>query len=176
MRTFCAGVVAALTAVPATVRAQRVLVSLRAHPAPIAMDTLGPAVNVNAAFTRVYHATVLAFEGLKIPLKLQDSVAGRVGNLGLTQSRQLAGSRLSRFLDCGSTLTGLRADSYRIEMPLIAILARVGPQTTRVRVALVGSARDMSGPSTDPVLCLSTGVLEKQIHDAIVRHLAASGS
>jgi hypothetical protein len=161
---------------PRVAEGQRVIVTLRAHPTPIVMDTIGHPVEVNAPFQRVYLAAVLAFEGLKIPLETRDSVAGRVGNLNLTQSRRLAGSNLSRFLDCGSTMTGLRADSYRIEMPLIVLLDRAGQAKTRVRVGLVASARDMSGTSTEPVLCLSTGVLEARIHESIGRHVAASGS
>jgi hypothetical protein len=157
-----------------TVGAQRAIVSLPGIHGVIHMDTLGQADVVDAPAYRVYHAAVLAFEGMKIPLQVRDSARGLVGNLELVQTRRVAGTNLSTFLSCGSTITGLRADSYRLTMPLLVMLDPLAQNRTQVRVALIASARDMQGSSTEPVPCNSTGVLERRIRTSIDQHLAAS--
>jgi hypothetical protein len=154
--------------------AARAMVSIPGISAVVLMDTLGEAREVDGPFGRVYHATVLAFQGLKIPLDVTDSTSGLVGNLRLVQSRRIAGTNLSQFLSCGSSITGPRADSYRLTMPLVVLLDRLPGDRTRVRVALLASARDMAGNSTEPVPCTTTGALEERIRKSIDQHLAAS--
>ncbi|MGQ0765993.1 MAG: hypothetical protein ACT4OZ_10035 [Gemmatimonadota bacterium] len=174
MKTILLPIALLAAAVPFRATAQRVLVSIPGIQGPIQMDTVGTPVAIAAPVARAWHAAMLAFEELKVPARTADSARGLVANLDLVQSRRLGGSNLSRYLSCGSTMTGLRADSYRLTMPIAVFLSAASPEQTRVRVALVASARDMSGPSTEPVPCQSTGALEDRIVKAIQGHIAAS--
>ncbi len=154
--------------------AQRATVGLRAHTERIVMDTVGQEIEMAFETGRVYHATVVAFESMKIPVTLSDSGRGLVGNLQLIKSGSLGGAPFTRWINCGSTMTGPRAATYRITMPIVAMLDATGPGKSRVRIALVAQAQDMQGASTEPVLCSSSGALEKRLQDTILKHLIAS--
>lgn len=173
-RFLCITSVACFLLPLVSAEAQRAIVTIAGISGPIRMDTVGQYVDVNATHARVFHAAVLALEGLRIPLEARDSVAGNIGNLRFTQSRRLGGTNLGQYFNCGNTMTGARADSYRLTMPLLVMLDRLPENRTRLRVAVVASARDMSGPSTEPVACHTTGLLEGRILRAIEQHLAAS--
>lgn len=154
--------------------AQRATVGLRASTERIVMDTVGQQIAVPHQVDRVYHATILAFETLKIPVTLADSGQRMVGNLKLVKSNSLAGSSFTRWISCGSSMTGLRAATYRITMPIVVMLDPDGAEKSKLRVALVAQAQDMQGASTEPVMCGSTGALEKRIQETILTHLSAS--
>lgn len=169
MRVLFAGLLALGATLPSSAAAQRtrLRVALPAFGAQVVMDTLGELRDVGAPPGKVFRAATMVLQNLKIPIDVSDSAGGLVGAAKLTRSRNLSGSALSRYLECGSNLTGPRADSHRIQMPLL-ILIDAGPNgTTKLRIALVGSAQDNSGVSNTPVMCGSTGALEGQIRKAI---------
>lgn len=149
----------------------RLRVALPAFGAQVVMDTLGEVREIAAPPGKVYTAAALVLRNLKIPIDVQDSLGGMVGAAKLIRSRNLAGSALSRFLECGSNMTGPRADTHRVQMPLLLLMDATPTGTTRLRIALVGSAQDNSGTSNTPVMCGSTGALENQLRRAIDQQL-----
>lgn len=167
--------IAAHSAVAQPVRGR---VNLPGFREPIILDTLAVEFEIDASPVRTFVATVVVLEGMKIPLEVRDSLGGLVGNLRLTIMRRLAGDPLSRFLNCGSTMTGASADSYRISSALLAILDPLPANRTRLRIAFAAGARDMSGPSTEPVSCGSSGLFEHKVADRVKQLLrsATSGS
>ncbi|HEV2146892.1 MAG TPA: hypothetical protein VGR37_05800 [Longimicrobiaceae bacterium] len=81
-------------------------------------------------------------------------------------SRALNGVRLSRYLDCGATVSVPNADSYAVTLQVSTRLTPVTGSSTRVETLVQGTARprDTSG---NPVACTSTGALERQIAEKL---------
>jgi hypothetical protein len=81
----------------------------------------------------------------------------------------LAGALLSKSYDCGDGPTGPIADSYNLEIVVVAYVVP-GPGTgTRLGVSTIASGRDLTGPIRVPRGCLSTGRLEKLVFDEITK-------
>ncbi len=77
-------------------------------------------------------------------------------------TRSLAGTRLSRYLDCGSTVSMANADHYAVTLQVSTQLAAAGASSTTVATFLQATARPV-GTSGEPVSCTSTGALEREI-------------
>lgn len=165
---------AALPLIGVTAEAQRarLRVALPAFGAQVVMDTIGDTRPVKAAPGKVFTAATMVLQNYKIPIDVSDSANGMLGAAKLIRSRNLAGQALSRFLECGSNMTGPRADTHRVQMPLLLFLDPGEEGTTRLRIALVGSAQDNSGTSNSPVMCGSTGGLENMLRTAIEKQVA----
>ena len=150
-----------------TAEGQRRRVALPLYGAQVVMDTIGERVEIHAPPGRVFAATALVLQNFGIEADVRDSVGGLLGNIGLVRSRRLNRTPLSAFLNCGSSMTGLRADYYRVTMPLLIMFDPSGADRTYMRIALVASAQDPTGTSNQPVLCGSTGGLETRLRKAI---------
>ena len=170
-RTLCVSLVLALLSAPATSEAQRQRVAVTLFGARVVLDTIGAPVTVDASPGETFAAVALVLENLGIKADVRDSAGGMVGNLELVRSRRLDRTPLSVFFDCGSTMTGLRADNYRITMPLLVMLDPLGADRSRMRIAVLASAQDPTGSSNQPVLCGSTSALESRMHKAVVEQL-----
>jgi hypothetical protein len=174
MRGLCFAGFVMLAMNAAVAQPARGRVNLPGFRETIVLDTLAVAFELEAPPGRAFVATVAALEAIKIPLEVKDSVGGLVGNLRLTIMRRLAGEPMSRLLNCGSTMTGPSADSYRIHSALLAIIDPLPENRTRLRVAFAAGARDISGNSTEPVSCGSSGVFELRLADRIKALLKSS--
>jgi hypothetical protein len=167
-RLLAAGLAILMIASPAASQARsRMRIALPAFGAQVVMDTIGEVQEVAAPPMKVFIAASLVLNNLRIPIDVSDSLTGLVGAAKLTRSRNLGGRALSRYLECGSGMTGPRADTHRVQMPLLIMLDPGSGGNTRVRIALVGSAQDNAGTSTQPVACASTGVFEGELRKAI---------
>ena len=130
----------------------------------IAMDTIAVRTDVPASRLEVFQVAAAAIETeFKIELKIRDSTAGLVGNMELVKLRTLGRSPMSRYVSCGSGMTGPNADSYRIYLAIIAMVDSIAPDKTRLGVALAAAAQDLQGSSKQPIACGSTGALEGQV-------------
>jgi hypothetical protein len=166
------GALVALATPASAQRTSRMRIALPAFGAQVVMDTIGEVQEVAADPQKVFVAASLVLKNFRIPIDVSDSVSGLVGAAKLTRSRNLNGRALSRYLECGSSMTGPRADSHRVQMPLLLMLDPAPGGFTRLRIALVASAQDNAGVSTQPVACGSTGVLEGELRKAIRDQLA----
>ncbi len=160
-----------LVATDASAQRGRLRVALPAFGAQVVMDTLGEVRDVKAPMGKVFSAATMVLQNLKIPIDVSDSAGGMLGAAKLVRSRNVAGQALSRFLECGSNMTGPRADSHRVQMPLLLLMDPGAEGTTKLRIALVASAQDNSGTSNTPVMCGSTGNLETMLRTAIEKQL-----
>lgn len=142
----------------------------------VVLDTLAVEFELEAPPPQAFTAAVAAFASMKIPLEVRDSLGGLVGNLRLTMMRRLDDEPLSRFLNCGTTMTGPSADSYRVYSALLAIVDPLPRNRTRLRIAFAAGARDFFGPSTEPVSCGSSGILEARMANRVKALLSAAGS
>lgn len=107
------------------------------------------------------------YEVLGIPDVVIDVRNKRLGNAEF-QPRRIGGSRLSRFLDCGSSIgVPAYADSYDVTMSLITRVTEGGDGVAVVQTQIhaVAKSRDVRG---DPILCSSRGTLENRIVEMVV--------
>lgn len=166
IRVFGVGLMVA-AGLSSTAEGQRRRVALPLYGAQVVMDTIGERVEIQAPPGQAFAAAALVLQNFGIEADVRDSVGGLLGNIGLVRTRRLNRTPLSVFLNCGSSMTGLRADYYRVMMPLLLMFDPSGADRTSMRIALVASAQDPTGTSNQPVLCGSTGALETRMRKAI---------
>jgi hypothetical protein len=123
---------------------------------------------VYAPVAEAWPALLLAFEALNIPIAERDDRNHTLRSRGHRMASQIEGRRRSELLDCGSTMTGLRADTWDITVEIVAGLRQENPARTQVATLITAVARPREGTSNSPVSCQSKGELEK----IIVRQLA----
>lgn len=108
-------------------------------------------------------AALIAAEGdLSMPLRSADPAAGVIVYRVQASSPRIAGRHASAWLDCGrGPGGGPRVNTYTLTLQLTAVVEAIAANRTRVRTALVGTARER-GLGGDPLPCNSTGYLERR--------------
>ena len=81
---------------------------------------------------------------------------------------------LSRYLECGSGLTGPFADRYRIEMLVRTTIVPAGTGGVRVESYVEASARNPEGSSNTGVACATTQRLEREIAQRVRFHVGGA--
>ncbi len=162
--------------VSATLHAQpsRVRIGIIGHPGPVAVDSLATIVTIDAPRALTFHAVAQVLAELKVPIDTRDSTRGIVGVVSVPKMRTFSVGPISRYLNCGTGLTGLNADNWRVYVTAIAFVDAAGPESTTLRLAMVGGAQDVAGSSTDPVACGSTGSFESLVTARVKAKLAES--
>lgn len=138
---------------------------------PIALDTVGVPYEVDAPKAKVFAALSQVMADLEIPVEHRDYGLGFIGNAKLQLRAFFAGSQLSRYVECGLGVLGPNANSWRVHMGLIAFADSLGPNKTRVRVAMTAGAADPAGATKESTMCGSTGVLEEKISGLLTKKL-----
>ena len=147
--------------------AQGVNISMKAWREPILMDTLKQVHDVKAPPGKVYEAALKAFADLGIPTGRTDGTRGIIGSERFERVNSLAGSPMSRSFSCGDSPTGPNADSFRLEIAVVAWVAPGDGGTTKLGLATIASGRDITGVGRAPKECASTGALEIKLRDRI---------
>jgi hypothetical protein len=148
--------------------AQGVRVSLGAGREPVLMDTLRQEHVINAPPGKVYEAALRAFAALDIPVGNTSSTEGIIGSERFQRMRVLGGTMLSKSFDCGEGPAGPKANTYRLDIVVVAYIAPVpGGEGTRLGLAIFAEGRDPTGPYATPRQCGSTGALETKLVDRI---------
>ncbi|MBW3656804.1 MAG: hypothetical protein KY444_11945 [Gemmatimonadetes bacterium] len=136
-----------------------------------AFETLVLTTNVRVIPTRdqavgtpadLWPALARTYTDLGIGIAHVDSARFLLGNPQHPARLQLAGQRLSHWLDCGQNATGVPlSDRYPVSMQVFTQLIPSGTGS-EVRSVVTGRA---TNPTTNdpPVECVSTGRLEKRI-------------
>lgn len=130
---------------------------------------------VQATPDAVWAALPKAYAELGIPVKEVSEPSRVLGNSRLVVSRRLGDVALSRYLECGSSLTGPFADRYRIEMLLRTAVVAAEGGGARLESYLEASARNPEGGSNTGVACATTQRLEREIARR-VRALVGGGA
>ncbi len=132
------------------------------------------AVAVPAA--RAFLAAQAAYAALGLEVGELDQAGLIVGNPQVQVRRTLAGRPGAYFLDCGRASTGQPlANTHRVQFSIRTAITPAGAGSSVVSTIVSnGSARSMSGVSTDPVRCVSTGALEQIIGEQVRRAADAS--
>lgn len=130
---------------------------------------------VQAAPEAVWEVLPKAYADLGIPVRERSDAARILGNARFVLSRRLGETPLSRYLECGSSLTGPFADRYRVEMLIRTAVVPGDGGGARLESYLEASARNPEGGSNTGVACASTQRLEREIARR-VRALVGGGA
>jgi len=122
---------------------------------------------IGAAPAVVWNALKKAYAELEIPVAVEDAAAHQIGNTNIVKTRQLAGSSMSNWISCGSSVTGEKANEYRIYASLLTDALPDAKGGTALRTTLTASARDVEGGTTSRIACTSTGRLEQALFDRV---------
>ena len=107
-------------------------------------------------------ALVQTYAALGVPLQGADQSRYMIATQYVHAHSTFAGERMSRWLECGATMTGDIASTYEITLRFGSLLDTSVVGRTIVRTAVTASAI-ATGSGTTPVQCNSRGTLEKRI-------------
>lgn len=111
---------------------------------------------------KAWPALVQTYASFGVPLQGADPSSYMIATQYVRAHSSFAGERLSRWLECGTTMTGDIANSYEITLRFGSVLDTSVIGRTIVRTALSATAI-ATGSGTTPVECSSRGSLEKRI-------------
>ena len=113
-----------------------------------------------------------AYAAIGVEVKYFNPATGEIGNLEFVKLRKMAGEPLTEFVNCGSTVTGPAADTYRVTMLLVSTVKAEGTGS-RVETRFQSHAEDPAqGTSAMGVMgCQSLGTLEQKLHKALTDRL-----
>jgi hypothetical protein len=132
--------------------------------ANVMLDSLALWEDVSAPRARVFDAAVRVIKHhARLPVEHADTISKVVYNKQSIVMRKLAGQPMSRWLRCGTGLTGEHANSWRITLAYAVFVEPVSTDSSRVGVAVFATARNPEGVSTSSVACASTGALEREV-------------
>lgn len=120
----------------------------------------------------LFRVTTLAFSDIGVNPTVLDAQQKRVGNPGFIITRKLGTVPLSKYLECGTNMSGVKADNDRITMVVDANIEADGTKASVLRILVSATAKSMMGSSTDAVECATTGKLERSLRNAIELRLA----
>ena len=122
--------------------------------------------------TEVMAAIRLAYAYIEVPVTLSDVNALRFGNADFYRARNFAGKPMVQLLQCGTSMTGQNAATFRIYMSLVTTVVPDGPSHAKAAVLFVATARDIAESASNyRVPCGSTGLLEQLLLDRIGEYL-----
>lgn len=107
-------------------------------------------------------ALVQTYAALGVPLQGADRSRYMIATQYFHAHSSFGGERMSRWLECGSTMTGDIATTYEITLRFGSLLDTSVVGRTIVRTAVTATAI-APGTGTTPVQCSSRGALEKRI-------------
>ena len=115
----------------------------------------------------VWLAVKKVYADLEVPLTVENTSAHQMGNADFYKSRQFGGQPMAQLVDCGAGMTGPKAASYRIFMSLLTSVVTDGKGGTNVQTTFVASGQDVTGGSSDRIVCGTTGRLELMFLDRV---------
>jgi hypothetical protein len=132
---------------------------------------------VLAPVPAVWEALTAALADRKVTPTLIDRPAGRIGDTSLVLMRQWNGTQLSQYLNCGSSMTGQRANEEKVNAVLLAQMSRLRADTVAVSVHFSGISTPVaSGNGGSQARCTSTGRSEEELLRNMLRRLGIAGS
>jgi len=129
------------------------------------MSATGVAAETSMSMDSTLRALAAAYTILHVPPTLVDPDGHRVGNPRISLRYNLNGEPLSRFVNCGETMTSVRADREQVYLSVISSVRPrpSGGNVVETMVQAVAVDRT-SGNSNGMVPCSTTGTLESRIH------------
>jgi hypothetical protein len=122
----------------------------------------------------VWEALLATMAARKVTLSILDRSAGRMGDTAMVLLRRWNGQPLSYYMNCGSSMTGQRADDDRLRAVLLAQISRLRADTIGIAVHLSATATSNSGTSATPAQCMSNGRGEAEFLDDVLRRVGVA--
>jgi len=136
--------------------------------------SVGPVTtSIHAPLRAVWAALPEVYNSMGIQLTVIDQPSGTVGNRSFVRTRTLDGKRMSAYFDCGSSMTGMRADEGRMTITAVSRATDVANGETSLATTVSGTVQTNEGASAQNIPCASTGVLEESIRSAVARRAGA---
>ena len=126
-------------------------------------DNVGIAGYVRVAPEEAWKTLLETYNDLKLPITALDASKRKVSSSEARAPRTIGGKPLHDYLDCGSGISGPRADSYDVAYTLVSVVMPATGDSTAIRSSLAGKASTRGGTSSPPVDCTSTGRLERRL-------------
>jgi len=138
-------------------------------------DMVTASLEVPAPAVQAWPALKTVYQELKIPTPEISETGRLVRNLRFVVSRRLGGERLSRYLDCGRSASGLNANTHRLELEIASRVVPMGQEKSRIDTEISGIGINMEGTSNTRVLCTSNHQLELRIAERVREIVGAGG-
>lgn len=114
----------------------------------------------------------LVYGNIEVPITVDDPRRMQLGNPDFYRTRNFAGESMAKLLQCGSSMTGAAASSYRIYISLLSNVVPDGPGYVKAGVLFTATARNIAESASNyRVSCGSTGVLELKMLDKVASYL-----
>jgi hypothetical protein len=113
------------------------------------------------------------YEGLGIPLSVNDNIRKTLGNTGFKTRRQIGRVSTRNYLDCGSSGTIENAETYQLTLSITTTVLPNARGGSIISTALTGSGKNPVTSSSAEVRCASKGDLEMRIRDEVQKALMA---
>ncbi len=130
----------------------------------IPVDTLAVLIPVSLPADTIWKRLPGVYRTLGLPVHENNPFTRRLGSCWYRIRGRLAGSSLSRYLDCGELRQMPNADRNDVDIVVLSAV-REEDGVTGVAVLVLGWANDSGGSSRQ--WCQSRGVLEQKIKEGI---------
>lgn len=120
--------------------------------------------NVEATAKAVHSA----YAALGIPGVTLQREPRVIGTERFAMRRGFAGKPNATYLNCGSTNSGLLANTYRLQAAMLVSVKPLGTDSAVVEARLTAQAFSNEGASGGGVDCASTGALENRVLDEMM--------
>lgn len=130
----------------------------------IRVDTLGVFLPVELPADSIWDRLPRVYEKMGMPLDENDEKARRLGTCWKRVRGRMAGSPVSRYLDCGELRQMPNADRFDVDVLLLTAV-REEHGAAGVATLLLGWANDPGGGGRQ--WCQSRGTMEKKIQDEV---------
>lgn len=116
------------------------------------------------------------YDELGIPSATVDAASGSITAPTFFKTRKLGDANLSLYFNCGDSLDGNIADTYRIYVRVVSVVRSDGKGGTQLESAVSGDAANMGGASSGKIPCGTTGRLEDRIQNGVRQKASAPPS
>lgn len=113
------------------------------------------------------------YQELGIPVVTSNPSTNEVGNPGFEVAR-VGGSRMNKYLDCGTSRTGPMANAYQVTLSVMTKLSELEGGQTELSSVVDGTAVNRTTAGY-PVPCSSREELEELIVEKVAEALGISG-
>lgn len=130
-------------------------------------ETANARAAIAASPSRVTTVIKSVFDELGIPGATVDAASGRISAPTFTKTRKFGNENLSMYFNCGDSLNGNIANTYRLYISVTSAVRPDGKGGTELETVVSGAAADMGGSSSGRIPCGSTGHLEELIENGV---------
>ena len=130
-------------------------------------DAANARITIDVPPARVLAVIKSVYDELGIPSATVDAPSGKISAPSFNKMRTLGNVNLSMYFNCGDSLSGNIANTYRIYMTVVSAIRPDGKGGTELETALTGAAADVGGGTSGRIPCGTTGRLEERIQDGV---------